>query len=197
MELLPRSFYSRGAAQVARDLLGCYLVHDCPEAGRTMGRVVETEAYLSQGDPACHAARGMTRRNRVMFGPPGIAYIYFTYGMHYCFNVVTTGEGIPEAVLIRALEPLEGVDIMVARRGKTKLKELCSGPGKLVQAMGIKLEENESDLVSGPIRFYRDSASPEAKGPREIVATSRIGISSGEDLPLRFYIAGSPWISKR
>jgi len=163
-----------------------------------MGRVVETEAYLSEGDPACHAARGRTPRNRVMFGPPGIAYIYFTYGMHYCFNVVTGREGIPEAVLIRALEPLEGVELMAARRGRTGLKELCSGPGKLVQAMGIKPEANESDLVGGPIRFYRDNATPEAKeGLREIVATTRIGISSGEDLFLRFYIAGSPWISKK
>lgn len=163
-----------------------------------MGRVVETEAYLSEGDPACHAARGMTSRNRVMFGPPGIAYIYFTYGMHYCFNVVTGREGIPEAVLIRALEPLEGVELMAARRGRTGLKELCSGPGKLVQAMGIKPEENESDLVGGPIRFYRDNSTPKVKeGLREIVATTRIGISSGEDLLLRFYIAGSPWISKK
>lgn len=194
---------------MARDLLGCYIIHDCPQEGRTMGRVIETEAYLSEDDPACHAARGMTRRNRVMYGPPGIAYIYFTYGMHYCFNVVTNGEGIPEAVLIRALEPLVGIELMAARRGKNKLKELCSGPGKLVQAMGIKPEENESDLVNGPIRLYRDNAkdntqdntkehaAKEETEHREIVTTSRIGISSGEHLPLRFYIAGSPWISHK
>jgi DNA-3-methyladenine glycosylase len=166
-----------------------------------MGRVIETEAYLSQDDPACHAARGMTTRNKVMFGPSGKAYIYFTYGMHYCFNVVTAGEGIPEAVLIRALEPLEGLEQMANHRGKSKPKEFCSGPAKLVQAMGIKLEENASDLVTGPIRFYRKSEAfgegLEELEELEVVTTSRVGISAGENLPLRFYIAGSPWISRK
>ncbi|MFZ3171672.1 MAG: DNA-3-methyladenine glycosylase [Carboxydocellales bacterium] len=201
LELLSHSFYARSAVIVAKDLLGCYIVHDCPQGGRTMGRVIETEAYLSQDDPACHAARGMTTRNKVMFGPSGKAYIYFTYGMHYCFNVVTAGEGIPEAVLIRALEPLEGLEQMANHRGKSKPKEFCSGPAKLVQAMGIKLEENASDLVTGPIRFYRKSEAfgegLEELEELEVVTTSRIGISAGENLPLRFYIAGSPWISRK
>ncbi len=204
MELLTQAFYARGAEEVAQELLGKYLVHHSLTGEQTAGLVVETEAYLSTGDPACHAARGQTPRNRVMFGPPGKTYIYFTYGMHYCFNVVTAQTGIAEAVLIRALQPVTGIELMQARRGKTDIKQLCSGPAKLAQAMGFTLELNESDLVNGPIRFYTNPPNPDPLNAKqanletpEIVATPRIGISSGQDLLLRFYLAGSSWISRK
>lgn len=193
MRLLKHKFYARGAVEVARDLLGCILVHEPADRLRTAGRIVETEAYLSQADPACHAARGLTPRNRIMFGPPGKAYIYFTYGMHYCFNVVTAAEGVAEAVLIRALEPLEGLEVMRERRGRQELKDLCSGPAKLVQALGLSKTENGADLVDGPIKIYSDGKRLD---PAEITAAERIGISAGQDLLLRFFPTGSPWKSK-
>jgi len=187
---LPQSFYGRDTVTVARELLGCRLVHNSPQ-GLTVGRIVETEAYM-QGDPACHASRGMTQRNRPMFGPPGYVYIYFIYGMYYCFNVVTDREGVGEAVLVRALEPMEGIPLMQSRRGKKKLTDLCSGPAKLIQAMGIKKEYNGMSLVGD--KFFiapRDIPEP------EIVTTTRIGIKEGADLPLRFYIAGNKYISRK
>lgn len=187
---LPLSFFGRDTVTVARELLGCRLVHRSPE-GLSVGRIVETEAYL-QGDPACHASRGMTKRNRPMFGPPGHAYIYFIYGMYYCFNVVTEKEGVGEAVLIRALQPLEGVPLMKKRRGKDKLTDLCSGPAKLVQAMGIKKEYN-SMALTGPKLFVAPRDIPEPN----IITTTRIGIKEGADLPLRFYIAGNKYVSRK
>lgn len=190
-DVLPRQFYARDTVQVARELLGHVLVHHTPE-GITAGKIVETEAYL-QGDPACHASRGMTPRNRVMFGPPGIAYVYFTYGMHYCFNIVTAGEGVGEAVLIRALEPLEGIPLMQSRRGREKLHELCGGPAKLVQAMGIGRDNNGSDIVTGPLTVL----GGEPVSGEMLVVTTRIGIKEGSDLPLRFYIKGNRYISKK
>ena len=140
-----QSFYGRHTVSVARDLLGYKLVHRSPE-GMTAGLIVETEAYL-QGDPACHANRGMTPRNRPMFGPPGHAYVYFIYGLYFCFNVVSGPVGVGEAVLIRALEPQDGIELMQQRRGRTKISELCSGPAKLVQAMGIGRQHNNLDLT--------------------------------------------------
>lgn len=183
-------FYNRDTVKVAKELLGCLLVHRSPE-GLTVGRIVETEAYL-QGDPACHASKGMTKRNQPMFGPAGHAYIYLIYGMHYCFNVVTQKEGIGEAVLIRALEPVEGIGLMKVRRGKKKITELCSGPAKLVQAMGIKKEYNGMPLT-GELLFL--SLANEVK--TEIITTTRIGIKEGAELPLRFYISGSKYISRK
>ncbi len=186
---LPREFYGRDTVQVARELLGCLLVHRTPE-GTAAGIIVETEAYL-QGDPACHASRGMTPRNSPMFGPPGFAYVYFTYGMHFCFNVVSSSEGIGEAVLIRALEPVLGVDLMKRRRGKENIRDLCSGPAKLTQAMGIGRNENRCDLTGDKLFI--------CYGPQtsSLVTTTRIGIREGVDLPLRFYLQGNKFVSRK
>ncbi len=190
--ILPREFYARDTVLVARELLGHVLVHDTPE-GLAAGRIVETEAYL-QGDPACHASRGMTPRNRVMFGPPGHAYVYIIYGMHHCFNVVTAREGVGEAVLIRALEPLEGISLMQVRRGKEKLKDLCRGPAMLAQAMGISRNNNGEDMVVGGRLVV---CKGEAVGEDDLVTTTRVGISQGAELPLRFYIKGNNYISRK
>ena len=190
--ILPRAFYARDTVLVARELLGHVLVHDTSE-GLAAGRIVETEAYL-QGDPACHASRGMTPRNRVMFGPPGHAYVYIIYGMYHCFNVVTAREGVGEAVLIRALEPLEGIPLMQARRGKEKLKDLCRGPAMLAQAMGISRNNNGEDMVVGGRLVV---CRGEAVGEDDLVTTTRVGISQGAELPLRFYIKGNNYISRK
>lgn len=189
-KILTRPFYARDTRVVAEELLGHYLVHITGE-GLAAGKIVETEAYL-QDDPACHAARGPTRRNRVMFGPPGHAYIYFIYGMYYCFNAVTREEGVGEAVLIRALEPVAGIPLMQARRGKKSLYDLCSGPGKLVQALGITGEQNGRDLTAGTLVICRGE-----RDGLKVVRTTRIGIKDGADLPLRYYIADNPFISGR
>lgn len=209
--VLPKDFYLKDTCQVARGLLGTFLRHESKE-GVTVGRIVETEAYLAENDPACHAHRGMTKRNAAMFGPPGHAYVYLIYGMYYCFNVVTAKKGVGEAVLIRALEPVEGIDLMRARRGKRELHELCSGPGKLVIAMGISLAHNGQQLggqrlggqrlrnqkLGGPLRLEAAGsyAGFERISKRDIVTTTRVGISSGEALPLRFYLGGSKFVSR-
>lgn len=193
--VLSRVFYARDTVMVARELLGKFLVHYLPE-GTAIGRIVETEAYL-QNDPACHAARGLTKRNRVMFGPPGHAYIYFIYGMHYCFNVVTREEGVGEAVLIRALEPISlPKDRQFSRTSNLKLRtsSLCRGPARLVQAMGITKACNGFDLTNkGPLVIWAAENVPSEK----IVTTNRIGIKAGQELPLRFYAADSPYVSKK
>lgn len=188
--ILPRSFYAGDTVEVARKLLGNILVHETPD-GVTAGKIVETEAYI-QGDPACHASRGMTPRNRVMFGAPGHAYVYFIYGMYYCFNVVTAPVGIGEAVLLRALEPLQGINLMQSRRERERLGDLCGGPAKLVQAMGISREHNGADLTCSQLFVCRGEAVP-----GRIVATTRIGIKLGVEMPLRFYLEGSPFISRK
>lgn len=192
--ILSKRFYSQDTIQVARELLGTCLVHKTAE-GRVVGRIVETEAYLFKGDPACHASRGKTQRNAAMFGPPGHAYIYLIYGMHHCFNVVTAPKSIGEAVLIRALEPIEGIAMMERRRKTTVLKNLCSGPGKLVQAMGLSLEHSGCALTTGPLTLH-SRASFGGCAPFEIDVSTRIGINVGADLPLRFCIKGNRFTSR-
>ncbi len=191
--LLQKEFYARDTVKVAKELLGKYMV-SFSEQGITVGKVVETEAYLGKTDPACHSARGKTSKNEVMFGPAGRAYVYIIYGIHYCFNVTTGDLNTPAAVLIRALEPIEGIEIMERRRGCKKITELCSGPGKLTTAMGISMNENGKSLVSGPVRFF--TKNQEKKESRLIVTTTRIGISKAADLPLRFYLKQNPYISR-
>ncbi len=210
---LSLAFYARDTVTVARDLLGAVMVHETPE-GTAAGRIVETEAYL-RDDAACHASRGRTPRTEVMFGPPGRAYIYLIYGMYHCFNVITGPRGIGEAVLIRALEPLAGLPLMAQRRGRTEPRDLCSGPGKLVIAMGISISQNGADLRRGPLRILPATAmgspaekpqggklpagKPRAGKPSlgNIKVTTRIGLSVAADLPLRFYLEGNPFISRK
>jgi DNA-3-methyladenine glycosylase len=196
MAILPQSFYERDTPVVARDLLGCYLVHLEPD-GHTTGRIVETEAYLWD-DSASHSFRGETERNRVMFGPAGHAYIYFIYGMYYCFNVVT-GARPGEAVLVRALEPVEGIPRMAERRGVDKLTQLCSGPAKLVQALGITRAMNGSPVFGGPLQLWTADSLPGYSPPQtdEIVQTTRVGIQKAKDLPLRFYVKDNPFVSRK
>lgn len=187
--VLPQKFYERGATKVAKELLGAFLVTNLPE-GKTVGRVMETEAYLSSGDPASHSFKGKTKRNSVMFGPPGHAYVYFIYGMYYCVNVVTGREGAGEAVLIRALEPIEGRDIMGERRGVTNIHKLCNGPGKLTKALGITKWLNGASLLGPEAYILSPDSYPKFKAPKdnEIKVSARIGISKGTEHLLRFYI---------
>jgi DNA-3-methyladenine glycosylase len=188
---VPRSFYDRPVLRIARDVLGRVLVHDAPD-GRVAGRVVEVEAYRGPLDPASHAYRGMTPRNRVMFGPPGYLYVYFTYGMHHCLNLVCAREGSAEAILIRALEPLIGIERMAARRGVSIPWRIARGPGCVAQALGLDLAHNGADLTRGPV--WLADAPPRRLGLR-IARGPRIGIRVGVDLPWRFYLDGHPCVS--
>jgi DNA-3-methyladenine glycosylase len=183
---LPRAFYNRPAIEVARSLLGQVLVH-----GDTAGRIVETEAYLGLEDRAAHAWRGETPRTRVLFGPPGHAYVYLIYGMYECLNIVAEKEGVPGCVLIRALEPLQGLDTMRARRpGARRVEDLANGPGKLTLALGISRKLNGADVTAGPLLVVGGG------GERvEIGVSPRIGITHCADWPLRFFIKGSKFVS--
>ena len=187
---LPRRFYADGALTVAPQLLNKLLVRD----GRA-GRIVEVEAYQGSRDPASHAYRGPTRRNATMFGRPGLLYVYFTYGMHFCANVVCMPEGTAEAVLLRALAPVSGVDAMrAARPGADKDVQLANGPAKLCQAMGITRTEDGADLVTGSagIRVVDDGVPP----PTVPAASSRVGIRHASDRPWRWWVPGDPNVSK-
>lgn len=187
---LPVSFYLQDTVAAARQLLGCILVRRAPE-GVTAGRIVEAEAYL-RDDPACHAHRGETPRCRVMFGPPGHAYVYFTYGMHWCFNAVMQPAGIAEAILVRALDPLVGLDLMRRRRGIEDLRLLASGPARLTQAMGIDRDQNGVPLDSHALAILGPGPIP-----AQITTTTRVGINVAVDQPWRFYDPSSASVSRR
>lgn len=200
MTPLPRSIYARETVSVARGLLGARLVHQTRE-GRVAGRIVEVEAYHGEDDPACHAAAGLTRRTEPLYGPPGMAYVYFIYGMYHCLNVVTRDEGLPSAVLIRSLEPVEGLELMRRRRqgrlgrrpgGGAPIPDraLCDGPGKLCDALGVTLEHNRTDMTAGPLWIEADQTA------RRVVWTPRVGIAVGTERFWRCFVEGSPFVSR-
>ena len=192
--ILPLAFYARPTLEVARDLIGKTLSRRTAE-GVTAGVIVETEAYVAAIDPAAHGYRGKTPRNAVMFGPPGRAYVYFTYGMHHCLNIVTEGEGVAAAVLLRALEPTAGIALMRSRRGERIAdRDLARGPGRLCAALALTLADNGLDLC-GDALWLEDTPDFPPNAP--IAATPRIGIAQAADWPWRFVLADSPWVSGR
>jgi DNA-3-methyladenine glycosylase len=184
---LPHEFYDRPVLEVARDLVGCTLAH-----GRAAGVIVETEAY-HESEPACHAFAGLTPRTRVLFGAPGTAYVYRSYGIHALVNAVCEPAGVGAAVLIRALEPVGALEEMRARRGLHAVEQLCSGPGKLTQALAIELGHNGADLVRGPLRI---GPRPPGWEDVELVTGTRIGITKAAELPWRFCAVGSRSVSR-
>lgn len=190
--ILPRNFYERDTEIVAREMLGTVL--ECrTDKGTASGIIVETEAYVGEHDPACHAAAGRTRRTEPLYGRPGISYVYFIYGVHWCFNVVTRGEGLPSAVLVRAIEPLIGIELMQKRRGeRVRGVSLTNGPGKLCSALGIDGSLNGLSLQRGVLVIRAGSAIPDD----QVGTTPRIGITKAADWPLRYLIRGNPWASK-
>ncbi|HEY6679126.1 MAG TPA: DNA-3-methyladenine glycosylase [Actinomycetota bacterium] len=188
---LPRSFFARPSPEVGPDLLGRILVRKVGDGRLLTARIVEAEAY-QEDDPASHSFRGRTNRTEVMFGPPGHAYVYFTYGMHHCMNVVTGSTGEGSAVLLRAAEPLEGLEEMARRRGTNDPRALCSGPGRLCQALGIDRAENGLDLVRGRLLWLLEGA-PVA--PSTISVGPRVGITSGTERPWRFSVQGDRFVS--
>jgi DNA-3-methyladenine glycosylase len=185
-------FYDRHAVEVARDLLGKQLVRQT-RAGLLRGRIVEVEAYLSDEDPACHAARGKTRKNASMFGPPARAYVYSIHA-RWCFNVVTEPEDVPSAVLIRALEPLAGLPLMQQRRATDKPLDLARGPARLCQALDIDRNLDGWDLTCGARLWIADDGDFRFDAG-QIAASPRIGISAAQHLPLRFFFRGNPFVS--
>jgi DNA-3-methyladenine glycosylase len=186
--ILPRAFYNRPTIEVSRELLGKVVVH-----GPTAGIIVETEAYLGGEDLAAHSARGITDRTRVIFGPPGHAYVYFIYGMYECLNLVCEPAGKPGCVLIRALEPVAGLDVMQQRRpAARKPEQLASGPGKLTLAMAITRAQNGADVTRGDLVVR----APAAPRPIDVAVSPRIGITKCADLPLRFFVRGNRFVSR-
>ncbi len=188
---IPREFYNRPTLIVARELLGKYLYRKY-QSSYLVGKIVEVEAYIGQTDPACHAAVGKTARNAVMFGPPGYAYVYFIYGVHYCLNVVTEAEGFPAAVLIRALEPVQGIEIMKKLRKIDVVENLTNGPGKLCQALAIDRRLNGADLCGNEL--FISEGEPVAES--QIARSPRIGIRVGTEHHWRFYLKDNPFVSK-
>jgi len=185
---LDRAFYHRPTIEVARALLGKIVTH-----GKTSGRIVETEAYLGENDLAAHSARGPTPRNRVIFGPPAYTYVYFIYGMYECLNIVAEPDRVAGCVLIRALEPLDGISLMRRRRPAAQsIEDLANGPGKLTRALAIKLKHNGVDVTRGPILV----SAPDREEPFQIAVSKRIGITKSPDLPLRFDIKDNRFVSR-
>jgi DNA-3-methyladenine glycosylase len=182
-----REFFTRSVHEVARDLIGSRLA-----VGETAGVIVETEAYEAS-DPACHAYIGRTTRNEVLFGPPGHAYVYLSYGIHSLLNFVTEREGTASAVLIRALEPTDGIDLMRERRGQERIEALCSGPGKLTEALAVGLSLNGADLFAPPFELMEPEG--EWRDP-EVVTGPRIGITKAAELPWRYSVSGSRYVSR-
>jgi DNA-3-methyladenine glycosylase len=182
-----RDFFDRSVHEVARELIGREL-----RVGETAGVIVETEAY-EESDPACHAYIGRTTRNEVLFGPPGHAYVYLSYGIHSLLNFVTEPAGAASAVLIRALEPTEGLELMRERRAREEAEQLCSGPGKLSEALGVGLSLNGADLFQPPFEL---SEPDRAWSEGEIIASPRIGITKAAELPWRYYVKGSRFVSR-
>lgn len=191
MTRLTRGFFARPAPEVAPDLLGGTIVRRLGDGTRLAGRIVEVEAY-EPDDPACHAYRGQTPRNATMFGPPGHLYVYFTYGHHWMANIVTRGRGEGSAVLLRGVEPLEGLERMRRARGRERPTDLCSGPGKLCQAFGIDRSLDGADLVRGG-DVWLERAGPVE--PDQITSGSRVGISVGLDRPWRYFVTGDRFVS--
>jgi DNA-3-methyladenine glycosylase len=189
---LKRSFFSRDPVIVARDLLGRILFYRTPD-GLLAGRIVETEAYTGEADPASHAFRGRTTRNAVMFGAAGHAYVYFSYGVHYCLNVTAEAPGVAGAVLLRALEPLAGMEIMRRRGNQGPEVRLLSGPGKIGRGFGLTLKDNGRDFTRGPLSLAEGTPVPK----HEVAISRRIGISRAVDLPYRFSVIGSRSVSGR
>jgi DNA-3-methyladenine glycosylase len=194
-KVLDRTFYARDARTLAPLLLNKVLVHHDPDVGRLMARIVEVEAYAGAEDPGSHGFRGRTKRNATMFGPAGYLYVYFTYGMHWCANVVAGDEGTCSAVLLRAAAPMTGLDAMHLRRpAARKDAELCSGPARLTQALGITGEHDGTNLVRGAVRILDDGVPP----PRRPGVTARVGlrVGRGDEHPWRFYVPGDPNVSR-
>ena len=188
----PAAFFGRPPDIVARDLLGCIVASNA-DGVVTAGVIVETEAYLGADDPGSHAAtKGITARNSVMYGPPGTAYVYFTYGNHHMLNLVCEPEGIAGAVLLRALRPIAGIAEMTCRRGGKPLGELCSGPGKITAALGLDRTDNGSVLGTGRISVYY--GEPQATG--DVLVSGRVGLTRGHELMLRYFIKGDPFVSR-
>jgi DNA-3-methyladenine glycosylase len=185
--VIDRSFFARPVLEVAPALVGCVVRH-----GETAGVIVETEAY-HHSEPACHAYVGLTARTATLFGPPGIAYVYRSYGIHALLNAVCEPEDVGAAVLIRALEPRDGVELMRERRGVARAEELCSGPGKLTQALGIGVDLNATSLLAGPIRIEPRPAGAPAP---ELVVGPRVGITKAAELPWRFCARGNRHVSR-
>ncbi len=200
--ILPASFYSRSTLKVLVDLIGKVLVRKSEE-GLTSGVIVEAEAYTGEDDPASYAFSGRTKRSEIMYGPPGRAFVHFTYGMHHMLNLVTEREGFPAAILIRALEPLKGISLMKKRRQTEELLNLCSGPAKICQAFGIDRSLNGISLFSSRSPLFIKEGEGKQEGERrekrkqELIWTSRIGISEGKERLWRAYLKGSPFISAK
>ena len=189
---LPASFYDRPTEQVARDLLGAVLACETAD-GIAAGRIVETEAYLGAHDPACHGVFGRTARTECLFGAPGTAYVYFIYGVHWCFNAVTMARGHPSAVLVRAVEPVAGVELMRQRRPRARRDvDLTNGPGKLCQALAIDRSHDGRSLQRGTITIRRGSEMPDAA----VSVSPRIGITQAADWPLRWFVRDNPYVSR-